>query len=180
MKKTYGCILAAALMVVLTACSVIPGMGKKKTEFEVGEAVSTYWFDFTVNQVETVERLGSHEPAAGNILLVCHMTLESTFEEPVPMNWADFVLLWETEGDEDSGSAGQGGMDGAYPLERYSDEQLPDEYKLEKDEVREGSLVFEVPQAVTGASVVFQELYAEGDSESEYSEGDYYTVYFEL
>ena len=104
MKKK---ILAALL---LAAALLLPGCGREKqTEFQVGDRVDTYWFQFTVDQVKTTDR------------------------------WMDYQ-----------------------PQERT------------------GCLVFEVPQGVTQAKLVFQELFNEGDSDSVYTEGDTYTVDVDL
>ena len=110
-----------------------------------------------------------YQPQEGSRLAVCYLTLESTFSEAVPMNWADFVLVW-----------GGGEADGSYPIEYQGQEQLPDEYSLIKGEERTGCLVFEVPQGVTQAKLVFQELFNEGDSDSVYTEGDTYYVDVDL
>ncbi len=170
------------LGLALAACSAVPGMKEKKTQFEPGEKVSTYWFDFTVDGVEVLDRYGDYQAKDGYRLAVCSMTIKNTFGDVVPMNWADFVLLWEGgEGEgETSAAASLSDMDGSYAIPPYSQEQFPDEYELEKGETREGLLVFEVPDQVTKAAVVFQELYAEGESESKYSEGDYYMVWLSL
>ncbi|MEA4934974.1 MAG: DUF4352 domain-containing protein [Lawsonibacter sp.] len=183
MKKKRGWILVLllALGLTLAACSAVPGMGEKKTEFEVGDKVSAYWFDFTVNGVETTDSYGGYEAKDGYRLVVCDMTIKNTFGDVVPMNWADFALLWVGEGESDSSAdTSLSSMDGSYPIPQSSDEQLPDEYEVEKGETREGVLVFEVPNEVTKAAVVFQELYAEGESESKYSEGDHYMVWLSL
>ena len=51
MKKK---ILAALL---LAAALLLPGCGREKqTEFQVGDRVDTYWFQFTVDQVKTTDR----------------------------------------------------------------------------------------------------------------------------
>ena len=174
-------VLLLTLGLTLTACSAVPGMGEKKTEFEVGEKVSSYWFDFTVDGVETADRYGEYEAKDGCRLVVCDMTIKNTFGDVVPMNWADFTLLWPGEGQSDSSAdISLSTMEGSYPIPEYSDEQLPDEYEMEKGETREGTLVFEVPNEVTKAAVVFQELYAEGESESKYTEGDHYMVWFSI
>ena len=114
MKKK---ILAALL---LAAALLLPGCGREKqTEFQVGDRVDTYWFQFTVDQVKTTDRWMDYQPQEGSRLAVCYLTLESTFSEAVPMNWADFVLVW-----------GGGEADGSYPIEYQGQEQLPDEYSL--------------------------------------------------
>lgn len=165
--------LAAALLI--GGCS--SGTGVEKNQFEAGDKVSTYWFDFTVDQVETADFFGSYTAREGCRLAVCHLTIKNTFDEDVPMGWADFVLQWESTG-EDAGSSGE--MEGAYTLPQYTQDQFLDEYTLEKGGQREGLLVFEVPQGVSRAALVFQELYADGENASQYTEGSAYYVWMEL
>ena len=164
MKKRFLAVLLLAALLTLPGCG-----GEKQTEFQVGDRVDTYWFQFTVDQVKTTDRWMDYQPQEGSRLAVCYLTLESTFSAAVPMNWADFVLVW-----------GGGEADGSYPIEYQGQEQLPDEYSLIKGEERTGCLVFEVPQGVTQAKLVFQELFNEGDSDSVYTEGDTYTVDVDL
>ena len=164
MKKRFLAVLLLAALLTLPGCG-----GEKQTEFQVGDRVDTYWFQFTVDQVKTTDRWMDYQPQEGSRLAVCYLTLESTFSEAVPMNWADFVLV-----------GGGGEADGSYPIEYQGQEQLPDEYDLVKGEERTGCLVFEVPQGVTQAKLVFQELFNEGDSDSVYTEGDTYTVDVDL
>ena len=164
MKKRFLAVLLLASLLTLPGCG-----GEKQTAFQVGDRVDTYWFQFTVDQVKTTDRWMDYQPQEGDRLAVCYLTLDSTFSEAVPMNWADFVLVW-----------GGGEADGSYPIEYQGQEQLPDEYSLIKGEERTGCLVFEVPQGVTRAKLVFQELFNEGDSDSVYIEGDTYTVDVDL
>ena len=164
MKKRFLAVLLLAALLTLPGCG-----GGKQTAFQVGDKVETYWFRFTVDQVKTTERWMDYQPQEGNRLAVCYLTLDSTFSEAVPMNWADFVLRW-----------GDGEEDGTCPIEYQGQEQLPDEYDLVKGEERTGCLVFEVPQGVTQAKLVFQELFNEGDSDSVYTEGDTYYVDVDL
>ena len=164
------CLLAALL---LGGCS--SGTGVEKNQFEVGDKVSTYWFDFKVDQVETMDFFGSYTAREGYRLAVCHLTIKNTFDEDVPMGWADFILQWESAGED-----ADGGEEGAYTLPQYTQDQFLDEYTLEKDGQREGLLVFEVPEEVSRAALVFQELYADGESASQYTEGSSYYVWMDL
>ena len=92
MKKRF-------LAVLLLAVLLLPGCGKEKqTTFQVGDKVETYWFQFTVDQVKTTDRWMDYQPQEGSRLAVCYLTLESTFSEAVPMNWADLVLVWGGRG----------------------------------------------------------------------------------
>ena len=164
MKKRFLAVLLLAALLTLPGCG-----GEKQTEFQVGDRVDTYWFQFTVDQVKTTDRWMDYQPQEGSRLAVCDPTVVSTLAEAVPMNGPACGLVW-----------GGGEADGSYPIEYQGQEQLPDEYSLIKGEERTGCLVFEVPQGVTQAKLVFQELFNEGDSDSVHTEGDTYTVDVDL
>lgn len=166
-------LLAALLAALLGGCS--SGTGVEKNQFEVGDKVTSYWFDFTVDRVETAETYENYTAQEGCRLAVCRLTIKNTFDEDVPMGWADFILQWDSADDPEAG-----GTEGAYALPQYAEEQFPDEYILEKGAAREGVLVFEVPEQVSRAAIVFQELYADGESGSQYTEGGSYYVWAEL
>ena len=178
LQRERNMLLVLCLAVLLLGgCS--SGSGVEKNQFEVGNKVSTYWFDFTVDQVETANTFGSYTAREGCRLAVCHLTIKNTFDQDVLMGWADFILQWERDG-EGADASVSGGMEGAYTLPQYTQDQFLDEYTLEKGGQREGLLVFEVPEEVSRAALVFQELYADGESTSQYTEGGSYYVWMEL
>ena len=43
-----------------------------------------------------------------------------------------------------------------------------------------GQLVFQVPSSVSRAALMFEEYYADGESESTYTVGDHYLVWLDL
>ena len=175
-RAGLACVLVLSLLLV--SC----GGEKKQVEFEPGETVDTYWFSFSVDSVQVMDSWQGRQADAGYRLAVCGLTIESTFSSSVPMGRGDFVLLWETgeepEG-ESSSEAPWAGMEGVYPLPQYDGGQLPDEYTLEPDETVEGLLVYQVPDTVTRAALMFEEYYADG-SEDDYTVGDHYLVWLDL
>lgn len=175
-KRWWAVLLAAALLVTASGCGWDQKNGSQ--DYAPGETVSTYWFDFTLETVETVDSYDGYRPASGNRLIVCHLLLVNTFDEAITMSQTDFFLLWP----DDSGdtSAALEGMTGAYALPKFSNRQLPDEYELPLWATQEGDLVFEVPQAVTSGALAFEEYYVDGESETGYSIGDHYAVRFSL
>lgn len=178
-RRCAALALILVLAVSLTAC----GQWGEKREFQPEERVSTYWFDFSVNEVRTESSWQGRRAEDGCRLVICELEIQSTFSEAVPMGRADFVLLWESGEDTDapsgSGAAWQG-MEGVYPLPRYAEGQLPDEYELGRDETVTGQLVFQVPSSVSRAALMFEEYYADGESESTYTVGDHYLVWLDL
>ena len=143
-RRCAALALILVLAVSLTAC----GQWGEKREFQPGERVSTYWFDFSVNEVRT----------------------ESSWQGR---------RAEDTDAPSGSGAAWQG-MEGVYPLPRYAEGQLPDEYELGRDETVTGQLVFQVPSSVSRAALMFEEYYADGESESTYTVGDHYLVWLDL
>ena len=165
---------------LLGAVLLLSGCGGSSEEtgkdYEVGQKVSTHWFDFRVEEAQTADSCDGYPAPEGTCLAVCALSLENTFEEAVPMSRGDFVLVWET----DEEVVSDRGITGAYAMERYSVKQLPDEYTLERDETRSGALVFVVPDGVERAALCFQEYYAEGEQGSGYTPGERYQVWFDL
>ena len=154
---------------VILLCLLLGACAAQESQppvYNLGDIVSTYWFDFVVEGAERGDTYGSYLAQEGCELIICDLQLENTFDEAVPMGWADFVLAWD----------GTEGENSAYALPTITDEQLPEEYELAKDGQMSGQLVFEIPGGTTGLQLVFLELYAEGDSGTEYSEGASYQV----
>lgn len=167
MRKSWTLILT--LFLLLAACSA----EEKQTAFQVGETASTYWFEFALQSVETADRYAGHEAPRGSRLVLCQMSIESTFDGSVPMGQGDFILMWADP--EDLGS-----QKAAFPLAQYTDSQLPDEYDMEEGEVWEGLLIYELPEEAVQAELMFEEQYVDGDNQSDYSVGDRYTVAFDV
>ena len=166
-KKLWLMGVLAALAVMVSGCSVIPGMGGNDTgESHLGDTVSTLWFNYVVNSAEPMETYEGYTAAEGNKLVVVDLTLENTFNESVPMFDTDFQLYWGEYRDDEW----------AMPLEIYCDAQLPAEYYLSIDETREGILVYEVPEDVRDFTFAFLEVKDNGTEEGE--EGDLFVTYF--
>ena len=175
--KNMGRGLLALLLgavLLLSGCGG-PSEGTDR-DYALGQKVSTHWFDFRVEEAQTADSCDGYPAPEGTRLAICTISLENTFDEAVPMGRGDFVLVWETDEDVVSDH----GITGAYAMERYSVKQLPDEYTLEREESRSGTLVFVVPDGVERAAVRFQEYYAEGEQGSGYTPGERYQVWFDL
>ena len=158
---------AAAMSVILTGCSMIPGMGGSETnEAHIGDTVSTSWFDYTVNSAQAADTYEGYTAAEGKKLVVVDLTMKNTFDESVPMYDTDFQLYWgEYEENEMS-----------FPLEPYCEAQLPTEYYLDIDGSQEGILIYEVPAEVRDFTFAFLEVFDNGTAEGE--EGDLFVTYF--
>ena len=148
------------VLVLLLSCC-----GAPKNGYVPGDTISTYWFEFVVENVARGDTYAGYRTQEGADLVICDLKLKNTFDEAVPMGWMDFVLV-RTGGEES----------GVYPLTTLSQEQLPEVYHLEVEGQISGQLVFEVPEKVSGLCLVFQERYAETGGEADYKEGVSYRV----
>ncbi len=167
MRKILLAGILGTLAVALAGCSIIPGMGDGGTnEAHVGDTVSTSWFDYTIISAEPAESYEGYTAAEGNKLVVVDLTMKNTFNESVPMYDTDFQLYWGEYSDDEM----------AFPLEPYCEAQLPMEYYLSIEEVREGILVYEVPSDVRDFTFAFLEIFDNGTDEGE--EGDLFVTYF--
>ena len=161
MKKGLALLLSAALM--LTALAACGGKeddtngGESEGEGNyIGDTVRTEWFDFTVEEAYFCDEYEGNTPESGKRLVVASMTLKSRFDESVPMFQEDFPIMWGYDEDWDM----------AYPIDAFTDEQLPDEYNLGIRRTKSGLLVYEVPEDQKDFSIGFMEIF-EDDSEGE-------------
>lgn len=163
--KRAAALLGAAVLVMSAAgCSALPSSitGQQQTKTgEIGDTMSNYFFDFTVQSAALADSYADYVPQQGNRLLTVEITIENTFGEEIPMWDDDFMVAW-----------GSGDEDYALPLDAQDDGQLPEEYKLADDESRTGLLVFEVPEDQNEFSLSYMEYF---DNETE---GDIYFVDF--
>ena len=178
MNRGRGAALAwlSALLLLLASC----GLGQRRVEFEPGETVEAYWFDFTVEEWQQADSWQGRRAEDGFRLVVCTLAIRSTFDSTIPMGRGDFALLWEGAAQPDGAAGTWSGMEGVYPLPAYAEGQLPNAYELDGGESVRGQLVFQVPDTVTRAALMFEEYYADGASESDYTVGDHYLVWLEL
>ncbi len=170
--RTYFSILAAALCLTMAGCGSLKKTGDDiyphdgYAQGDLGDVMHTSWFDFSVNSAYVTDEYEGYAPAAGNELLVAEITVRNTFDDDVPMFDDDFQAQWNDDADDAY----------SWPVEdaaSYSDDVLPDEYTLPKDNGRAtGLLLFEVPAGNDEFSISFQE-YFEDDTT-----GDLFFVYF--
>ena len=84
---------------------------------ELGEEGSTAFFDFEVSEVSACRTYKGRRAPAGQRLVLVELELENTTSYDLPMGRYDFRLFWGN--DEETA---------VYPLERFCEEQFPDEY----------------------------------------------------
>lgn len=161
-----GWIVGLAALMLLSGCGAHPEEENGVTEALLGEAVSTRWFDYTVEEAETRKSYEGYAASSGNKLVVVELELKNTFHEAVSMYDTDFQLYWGDCGPDEW----------AMPLDPYCEAQLPREYDLEAGKSREGLLVYEVPREETELTLAFLELIENGTEEGE--EGDLFLIRF--
>ena len=166
------CILLA-LALSLTACGgkddgETGGYTAGGSEGHIGDTLYTFWFRFTVKDVQVCREFGGYTAGEGKQLVAAELSVENTCDFSIDMYRDDFVMLW-----------GNGSQDFGFPLpaERIAKgKTLPDEYRLDAGDSREGLLVYEVPEAeAQDFALLFFELFDDGTEAGR--EGDFYTVY---
>ena len=132
---------------------------------EIGDTLSTAFFDFKVNSAKLEDSYEGLTPAEGKKFAVVDIWVKNTMRESIPMFDTDFVLIY-----------GDGENDYAFPVttdapEKQTGKMLASEYTLGINEETQGILVYEVPEDIEEAFVYFEEYFDNGEY------GEYYTVY---
>lgn len=169
MKRIVSAALAFLMLMSLTACGVLSLKDGKNGDKEgyIGDTMSTYWFDFTVDDAYSCAEYEGYAAGSGKKLVVVSMTLKNTCGHSVDMWDTDFPILW---GGEDDG-------DLDYPIAPVSDEQLLLEYSLGINQSKSGVLVYEVPDSYRDFSVAFLEVFEDANDENG-QDGDLFFVDF--
>lgn len=131
----------------------------------MGDSMHTAWFNYIINSAYITNEFEGYTPSAGNELLVVDITVESTFNESIPMFLSDFQAQWNDTADD------------AYrwpveDLDYLRSDILPNEYTLGVNETRTGLLLYEVPSGNDDFSISFVEYYANDTT------GDTFFVFF--
>lgn len=147
----------------------------------MGDVMSTYWFNFTVDDAYLCYTVGNYTAPLGKQLLVVHVTMKSTSSNAQPMSDLDFQAQW----DDDAYDAYAWPITTDTPLlnqvhtdSPLSSQQLPTTYELPAGGTMSGYLIYEVPEKLpdgsynTVFSISFSEEFADGDT------GDVYFIYF--
>lgn len=129
---------------------------------ELGDTMSTYWFDFTVDDAVLTSEYEGSTPSAGNVLLVLTMTLDNTYFEAVPMYASDFDVEWD---DPESYET---------PISIFinGEELTEDAYEIPYADIVDATFVYEVAEGYEDFIVYFDEYFADETL------GNIYGVYF--
>lgn len=147
-----GVLTALFFALLLTSCG-----GSNSVEAQVGEAVSTALFDFTVEDPETLDSYTGVDIPEGDKLVRLWLTVQNTSEETYTMFAEDFQIQWG-DGDDAFGTC----------LEAVDDTMLPYGYQLKPGDTRKGAMLVAVPQDCTALTVAYEELQADGDRAAAY------------
>lgn len=117
----------------------------------LGETMSTYWFDFSVDEAVLTNEYEGSTPSDGNVLLVLTMTIVNTYFEDVPMYRGDFDVEWD---DPDSYET---------PISIFiNGEELTEEiYYLPCADLVDATFVYEVAEGYNEFIVYFDEYFAD-------------------
>lgn len=130
-----------------------------------GDAMHTYWFDYTVTRAYVCDEFEGYAPAAGNELLLVEIVVKNTFNRSIPMFDTDFQVQWN----DDAPDAYEWPVSNS---EYLSDIILPEEYTLKVEERIKGYLLYEVPAGYSEFSLSYLEEFADD------STGDTFFLYF--
>ena len=175
MKKA-ATLLATVLMIIsLAACgstqneadyqsNSLPGDISWNNDYvwgQVGETLSTAWFDFNVTDATLYSEYNGEVPTEGYQFLELKIWLKNTFNQSVPMFWSDFDVEWD-EAD-------------SYELPIYmtvdGKELTEEEYSLRRAGSANLVLVYEVSERYDEFFVYFDEEFEDGTT------GDVFAVY---
>lgn len=185
MRKWFAAFLALIMLGSLAACGkdgldLNPDKekdkdndsGKEDSEFYdgyIGDKMSTYWFDFTVDGAYSCKEFEGYVPSAGNKLVVVTISLKNTCGQSVDMWGDDFMIVWDGPEEDDC-------IDIPLPA-GVSDEQFPDEYVLGINGRRTNIAIYEVPEEFRDFAIYFQEI-MEDENDPEGLMGDAHFVAF--
>lgn len=170
--KTAAVLVAATALFGLAGCSLFGG-GKDTNEGRIGDTMETDFYDYTVNSAYVCDEFEGRAASEGMELLVVDVTIKNTFNESIPMSDWDFQAQWgEDDDDEAYAFPITSDPETGEEIAAVSEDQLPYEYEMAIDEVREGLLVYEVPAGYSDFSLSAQDMYADETT------GDVYFVYF--
>lgn len=120
---------------------------------ELGDTMSTYWFDFSVDEAVLTNEYEGSTPSAGRVYLVLTMTMENTFYEAVPMYRGDFDVEWD---DPDAES-----YETPVMIFINGEELTEDSYEIPYADLVDATMVFEVDKGYDEFVVYFDEYFAD-------------------
>lgn len=171
MKKKPIMLIAFTMCIVLLVCAcgktneavtavsnTVAQILKGNVKGEIGKTYSTQWFEFTVKSIEKVDSYAGHEPNEGFELYSVLLNEKSTFDDEIPMGTFDFYM------DADSFE------EPIFPIDPLDNTMMPLEFTLNKGDVVEYYMIYEIPAGAEGMKLCYTEI-----DESE-AEGVLFTI----
>ena len=119
----------------------------------IGDKVTTKWYDFTVNVIEEVSSYQDYKPADDKKLIHTSITITNTIEKEVIIDDEDFALVWNLEKEDRSY---------VYPKDA-------EDIKLKVKETKTIDLIFEVDKsAEKPMALYYYEQYNDGQKGNKY------------
>jgi len=135
----------------------------------MGDVMRTYFFDYTVNSAYLCRSYKGYTPVPEYIFLAVDVTVTNTSDQSITMYDTDFQVQWDDPAEDAYDVPFTYYLETDTVIDSYV---LPAEYTLERNESRQGLLLFEVPDWSWDFSVSYVELFDDD------SEGDTFFTYF--
>lgn len=159
MKKKSIILIALTVCILLLVCAcdkateaastvsnTVAQMLKGNVKGEIGKTYSTQWFEFTVKSIEKVDSYAGYKAQNGFELYSVLMNEKSTFDEEIPMGTVDFYM--DTDSFEEY----------IYPIDPLDNTMMPLEFALNKGDVAEYYMVYEIPADTKGLMLCYTEI----------------------
>ena len=174
MKNIMKLVISGMMMLALTACgsSAQKTDENKKLEAGMGEALSTMFFDITLNDADLKDSINEVLSGKETTFLLADVTIKNTTGNAIEMADSDFWAKW-----------GEGDRDYDAPITAYGEEvgledALPSRFTLNAGEEKTGKLIFVVPSDKTSFQLMTEDYYSEGNGQPK--TGDTYTISFTI
>ena len=108
----------------------------------IGDKVSTKWYDFTVNKVEEVDSFQDYKPSENKKLIHASITITNTIEKEISITNEEFALVWNLEKEDRSY---------VYPVKEKTDAETVVKVK----ETKTIDLIFEIDKSVEKPMAIY-------------------------
>lgn len=154
MRWLQRILLFLVFALLLSACQPAvqdPRPSGETLAYQVTDTATTAFFQLKIEKTMVTRNLNDYIPVERNaLLLALDLMIENRTDNSLPMSYADFQLIYK----DDSGKEQI-----LYPLEPFLEIQFPDTYTIGKDDIKSGTLVFQIPKDLQQCQLQYQEIY---------------------
>lgn len=154
MRWLQRILLFLVFALLLSACQPVVQDSRPNGEtlaYQVTDTVITAFFQLKIERTMVTRNLNDYIPVERNaLLLALDLMIENRSDNTLPMSYADFQLIYK----DDSGKEQI-----LYPLEPFLEMQFPDTYTIGKNDIKSGTLVFQIPKDLQQIQLQYQEIY---------------------